>query len=136
MWVRLFGRHGLRTVPRTLAAYTVHDAALTSGMFTPATVERLMRIFDRAAALGVLDAREVRRRQSTWFHKFILAGAYRSLEVRDRGSAATILDLFRLPSIRRLGPSARWLPARLAFTIATLGATRKDVTGGRPDGGA
>jgi glycosyltransferase involved in cell wall biosynthesis len=124
MWVRLFGRHGLHTVPSTVAAYTVHSAALTSGMFTPEVVERLLRIFERAAALGVLTPGEVRRREATWFHKFILAGAYRSLEVRDRGSAASIMDLFRLPAIKRLGPSARWLPARIAFTLATLGARR------------
>jgi glycosyltransferase involved in cell wall biosynthesis len=133
MWVRLFARHGLHTVPHVLAAYTVHEAALTSGMFTPETVDRLMRIFDRAAGLGVLTPREVRRGQSRWFHKFILAGAYRSLEARDRAAAAEILRLFRLREIRRLGPSARWLPARLAFTVATLGARPRRAADGRPE---
>ncbi len=125
MWVRLFARHGLHTVPHVLAAYTVHDKALTSGMFTPQTIERLMRIFDRAAGLGVLTPREVRAGQSAWFHKFILAGAFRSLEARDRDAAAQIMQLFNLREVRRLGPSVRWLPVRLAFMIATLGAHPK-----------
>jgi hypothetical protein len=34
------------------------------------------------------------------------------------------MDLFRIPAVRRLGPSARWLPARLAFMIVTAGAHR------------
>jgi glycosyltransferase involved in cell wall biosynthesis len=124
MWVRLFARHGLHTVPRTIAAYTVHAAAITSGMFTPEMVARLLRIFDRAAELGVLDRQEIRRAQAAWFHKFLLAGAYRHLEVRDRAGAAEVLALFERPDIRRIGLSVRWLPVRLAFTVATLGARR------------
>jgi hypothetical protein len=124
MWVRLFSRHGLHTVPHQLAAYTVHGGALTAGMFTPETIGRLMGIFERATALGVLPADEIRRLQARWFHKFILAGTYRSLEARDRPAAAEIMALFRLPAVRRLGPSARWLPVRLAFMIVTAGAHR------------
>ena len=133
MWVRLFARHGLHTVPYVLAAYTVHDKALTSGMFTPPTIERLMRIFDRAADLGVLTPSEVRGGQSAWFHKFILAGAYRSLEAHDRAAAAQIMRLFDLREVRRLGPSVRWLPVRLAFMIATLGAHPQRTLDDRPE---
>lgn len=125
MWVRLFARHGLHTVPRTLAAYTVHETALTSGMFTPDSVERIQRIFARAAALGVIGPAEMRRNEAAWFHKFVLAGAYRRLESGDRAGAAAIMDLFDLPAIRQLGLSPRWLPARIAFTLATLGAQPK-----------
>jgi glycosyltransferase involved in cell wall biosynthesis len=128
MWTRLFARHGLHTVPRTLAAYTVHDEALTTTMFTPATIAVLMKIFERAARLGPLTQREVRRGQTRWFHKFVLAGAFRSLEVGDRARAAEIMQLFQQPAVRRLGPSARWLPVRAAFTIATLGARPKEPT--------
>jgi glycosyltransferase involved in cell wall biosynthesis len=125
MWVRLFARHGLHTVPHGLAAYTVHGAALTSGMFTPEVVARLVRIFERASGLGVLDAGELRRAETRWFHKFVLAGAYRALETGDRAGAAEILDLFSLPSLRQLGTSLRWLPVRAAFWAITLGARRR-----------
>jgi glycosyltransferase involved in cell wall biosynthesis len=124
MWLRLFSRYGLHTVPLQLAAYTVHGGALTAAMFTPETIGRLMAIFELAAALGVLPADEIRRLQRRWFHKFILAGTYRALEVRDRAAAAATMDLFRLPAMQQLGRSARWLPVRLAFTIATAAARR------------
>ena len=102
-------------------------------MFTPPTIERLMRIFDRAADLGVLTPSEVRGGQSAWFHKFILAGAYRSLEAHDRAAAAQIMRLFDLREVRRLGPSVRWLPVRLAFMIATLGAHPQRTLDDRPE---
>jgi glycosyltransferase involved in cell wall biosynthesis len=125
MWVRLFARFGVHRVPRTVASYTVHEAALTSAMFTPPTISLLFRIFDRAAALGVLDQATVRRCQATWFHQFILAGTYRFLERRDRAGAAAIMALFGLPAVRQLGLSLRWLPARLAFGLLTLGAGQR-----------
>ncbi len=128
MWVRLFAVHGLHAVPRTIAGYTVHGDAITSGMFTAQTIALLLEIFERAALLGVLTPREIRRGEARWFHKFILAGAYRSLETGDRAGAAEILRLFRIPEIRRLGPSARWLPVRAAFSIATLGARDRGMT--------
>lgn len=128
MWVRLFARFGVHRVPRAVAAYTVHEAALTSTMFTPATVAMLTEIFGRAASMGVLDPAHVRRCQATWFHQFILAGAYRRLEHRDRAGAAAIMAMFGLPAIRRLGPSMRWLPARLAFGLLMIGARERSST--------
>lgn len=124
MWVRLFSRYGLHTVPRPVAAYSVHDDALTTGMFTSEAIDRLMRVFDRAAAAGTLSRDEIRHRQATWFHQFLLAGAGRQFERRDRAGAAQVMRLFRLPAIRRLGPSARWLPVRLVFALMVLGARR------------
>jgi len=135
MWVRLLARYGLHTVPRVVAAYTVHETALTAGMFTPATVATLMTIFDRAAAEGVISHADVRRCQVTWFHQFILAGAYRHLERRDRAGAAEILAMFNLPTIRRLGLSARWLPARIAFSLLVVGARPHSSAGTLPGPG-
>jgi glycosyltransferase involved in cell wall biosynthesis len=122
MWVRLFARYGLHTVPRVVAAYTVHEAGLTTGMFTPATVASLVGIFDRAAEQRVLSPAEIRRCQATWFHQFILAGAYRHLERRDRSGAAEVMTMFNLPAIRALGRSTRWLPVRIAFSLLVAGA--------------
>jgi glycosyltransferase involved in cell wall biosynthesis len=118
MWVRLFSRHGARCLPVTTCGYTIHEAAATTGMWNPRTIEALGSVFDRAVASGVVPEREVRRWEADYMHQFILAGAYRRLRVRRRAEARDVLRLFRLPMVRALGPSPKWLPIRLAFTTA------------------
>ena len=88
-------------------------------MWNPRTIEALGTVFDRAAASGVVPEREVRRWQADYIHQFILAGVYRRLRVRRRAEARDVLQLFRLPAVKALGPSPKWLPVRLAFTTAT-----------------
>jgi glycosyltransferase involved in cell wall biosynthesis len=118
MWVKLFSRHGIRCMPVTTCAYTIHEAAATMGMWNPGTIETLGIVFDRAVASGVVPERVVRRWQSDFITQFILAGAYRRLRVRRRSEARDVLELFRLPAVRALGPSPKWLPVRLAFRTA------------------
>ncbi|HZD01746.1 MAG TPA: glycosyltransferase [Actinomycetes bacterium] len=122
MWVRLFSRYGIRCVPHSTCAYTIHEAAATSGMWNPGTIQHLCAIFDRAAGLGVVPEGTVRRWQADYFHQFILAGAYRRLRVRRRAAARDVLRLFHLPEVRKLGASPKWLFVRAAFTVATVGA--------------
>ncbi|MCE3553475.1 glycosyltransferase [Pseudonocardia sp. RS11V-5] len=118
MWVRLFSRYGVRCMPVSTCAYTIHEAAATTGMWNPGTIETLGRVFDQAVDTGVVPEREVRRWQADFINQFILAGAYRRLRVRRRAEARDVLQLFRLPAVRALGPSPKWLPVRLAFTAA------------------
>jgi glycosyltransferase involved in cell wall biosynthesis len=122
MWTRLFPRYGVRCLPTTTCAYTVHGDGDSARQWHAAKVEVLSRIFDRAAALGVADERSVRRWEADWFHQFILAGAYRQLRARQRAAAREVLHLFAEPDVRALGVSPRWLPVRVAFTLATVGA--------------
>jgi glycosyltransferase involved in cell wall biosynthesis len=118
MWVKLFSRYGARCMPVTTCAYTIHAAAATTGMWNPRTIDAFGTIFDRAVASGVVAERDVRRWEADFIHQFILAGAYRRLRVRRRTEARDVLRLFRLPAVRALGPSPKWLPVRLAFTAA------------------
>jgi len=122
MWVRLFSRYGIRCVPRSTCAYTIHESAATTGMWNPGTIRDLGEIFDRAIARGVVPERTVRRWQADFLHQFILAGAYRRLRVRRRSDAREVLRLFDLPEVQRLGVSPRWLPVHAAFAVATVGA--------------
>ncbi len=122
MWVRLFSRHGVRCLPEITCAYTIHEGAVTTGMWNPATIRDLCDIFDRAAALGVVPEGHVRRWQADYFHQFILAGAWRRLRLRRRAEAREVLRLFDLPEVRALGPSRKWLPVRAAFRAATAAA--------------
>jgi glycosyltransferase involved in cell wall biosynthesis len=125
MWVRLFSRYGVRCLPSVTCAYTVHEAAATTGLWNQDTIRTMDTIFDRAISRGVVPERAVRRWQADWYHQFILAGAYRRLRVRRRAEARNVLRMFDLPQVRRLGVSPRWLPVRVAFVAATMGAREK-----------
>jgi glycosyltransferase involved in cell wall biosynthesis len=124
MWVRLFARYGVRCLPAVTCAYTIHEAAATTGMWNPATVAALTEIFDRAAAYRVVPEADLRRWQADFLHQFVLAGVYRRLRRRRRSEAREVLTLLDLPEVRALGRSPRWLPVRVAFTGATAWATR------------
>ncbi len=117
LFVRLFARHGLTCAPGDLAVYTIHEDSATTSMFVPATIAAQMRIFDRAAATGVLPEDVLRRAKADWFHQFILAGAYRQMRSGHAAAARTTMGLFRLPEVQDLGPSRRWWPLRLAFEV-------------------
>jgi glycosyltransferase involved in cell wall biosynthesis len=121
MWVRLFARYGVRCFPSTTCAYTIHEAAATTGMWNPDVIAALGEIFDRAAATGLVPETTLRRWQADYLHQFILAGAYRRLRVRRRAEAGQVLRLFELPEVRAVGPSRKWWPVRVAFTAATTG---------------
>ena len=122
MWVRLFSRYGVRCVPHVTCAYTIHEEALTTGMWHAGTISVLLDIFDRAVRSGVVPEERIRRWQADYFHQFILAGAYRRLRAGHRSQARDALRLFDLPEVRALGLSRKWLPVRAAFTVATLRA--------------
>jgi glycosyltransferase involved in cell wall biosynthesis len=122
MWVRLFSRYGVRCLPQPTCAYTIHEAAATTGMWNPGTIRANAEIFDRAVARGIVPERIIRRWQADWYHQFILAGAYRRLRMGRRGEAREVLRLFELPEVHDRGVSPKWLPVRAAFTAATAGA--------------
>jgi glycosyltransferase involved in cell wall biosynthesis len=122
MWMRLFSRYGVRCVPHTTCAYTVHEAATTTGMFNPEIIAANLRIFERAIDRGVVPERAIRRWETDFFHQFILGGTYRRLRQRQWAAARGVLRLFDLQEIRALGISPRWLPVRAAFVAATAGA--------------
>jgi glycosyltransferase involved in cell wall biosynthesis len=118
MWVKLFSRHGARCLPLATCAYTIHEAAATTGMWNPLTIEALSEVFDRAVASAVVPEPQIRRWQADYMHQFILAGAYRRMRARRRAEARQVLELFHLPAVKALGPSRKWLPVRLAFAAA------------------
>jgi len=124
LWVRLFSRYGVRCIPQANAAYTIHEASLTTGMWNADTIRTFEEIFDRAVASGVVPERKIRRWQADFSHQFILAGAYRRLRLGRHAEAREILRLFNLPSVRELGPSPKWAPVRAVFTAATFKAPR------------
>jgi len=126
MWVRLFSQYGVRCVPATTCAYTTHQGAATTTMWRPDTIRVACEIFDRAVARGVVPVRSIRRWEADFLHQFILGGAYRSLRLGQRAEARDVLRLFDLPELRHLGASPKWLPVRIALTVATAGVRKQD----------
>ena len=47
MWLRIASRFGIRCLPATISAYSVHEAAVTTRTFTVETVRTNLEIFDR-----------------------------------------------------------------------------------------
>jgi glycosyltransferase involved in cell wall biosynthesis len=120
MWVRLFSRYGVLCLPQISANYTIHSGALSEGMFTAETIERLDVIFGRAGRIGLLTEPEMRRCKAALLHQFILAGAWRRLRARDRRGAARVMELFDDDHVRAAGLSPRWLPVRVVLRLVTL----------------
>jgi GT2 family glycosyltransferase len=117
MALRLFSRFGVRCLPTTTSAYSVHEGAQTTRTFTAETVRTNLHIFDRAAAQCIVPPAVLRRCEAHWFHQFILSGVSRRLGVGDRPGATEIMALFQLPEVRALGLSYRWLPIRLGMHV-------------------
>ncbi|MDJ0367180.1 glycosyltransferase family 2 protein [Hymenobacter sp. H14-R3] len=119
LWARFFGQWGVLLVPGCIAAYTVHEGALTTSMFNEHTVELLLRIFTKAQAQGLLPAPRLRQAQAQFFNQFVLAGAYRSLRRHDAATARRVLKLLKLPALQGLPVALRWLPIKLVFNAIT-----------------
>ncbi|GAC1372832.1 MAG: glycosyltransferase [Hymenobacter sp.] len=118
-WAHFFGRYGVWLVGQRLAAYTIHEGALTSRTFTPHTLGLLGRLFSKARGLGQLTEAELARAQGQFFHQFVLAGTYRALLRRDWASARQVFALLHLPALRQLPMPVRWLPVRWGFALLT-----------------
>jgi glycosyltransferase involved in cell wall biosynthesis len=115
MWVRLSSRYGVMCVPSVTSAYTVHSQALTMGMFSEATVKRLLTIFERVPSL--LSEEELRKCREHFFHQFILAGAFRMVRRGKRREFQEVMGLFELAELRGLRCPAKWLVFRWGFGV-------------------
>ncbi|WP_426491034.1 glycosyltransferase family 2 protein [Hymenobacter sp. 102] len=120
LWLRVFAYGGLLQVPAVTAAYSVHDGALTTGMFQEQNIQLLLRIFQKARTHNLLPESRLRQAESHFFHQFVLAGASRALRQHDAAGARKVLQLLQLPALRHLPVSLRWLPVRWGLHLLTL----------------
>ncbi|RSK29818.1 glycosyltransferase family 2 protein [Hymenobacter metallilatus] len=120
LWLRVFAYGGVLQVPAVTAAYSVHDGALTTGMFQEQNIQLLLRIFQKARTHNLLPESRLRQAESHFFHQFVLAGAYRALRQHDAAGARKVLQLLQLPALRHLPVSLRWLPVRWGLHLLTL----------------
>lgn len=117
LWLRVFAEAGVYRVPVTTCAYTIHDGAVTTGVFNETTVQLLLQIFSKAQQQQLLPERRLNRAKTHFFNQFVLAGAYRSLCRRDVAAARQVLRLLQLPQLRPLPTPARWLPVRVGLEL-------------------
>lgn len=117
-WLRFFAAAGVYTIPVATAAYTIHDQALSMGMFQTQTLGYLNAIFREAAQLNLLPPPVLRQAQRDFLHQFILAGTWRFLRRRQWQQAAAVYRLLTTPEVAPLGLSPRWAVLRFLFGVA------------------
>ncbi len=116
-WLRFFAVAGVYTVPVATAAYTIHDQALTMGMFQAQTLGHLNAIFQEAAQRNLLPPPVLRQAQRDFLHQFILAGTWRFVRRQQWQQAARVYGLLADPTIQSLGRSPRWAAVRFIFGV-------------------
>lgn len=114
MWIRLFSRYGVLCLPDVTCAYTVHSQALTMGVFNEQTIKTLLDIFAR---VDVLSKNELEQCKATFFHQFILAGAFRKLRRGQLQEFSEVMQLFELPKLQDLKCPSKWLLLRWGFEV-------------------
>lgn len=120
MWLRLGAVHGVTLQPTLLAAYRVHDGALTSGMWHQSTLDTVARIARRVPST-LVSARERDALLGRFYSQFLLAGAARRLQGRDPAGALRILDLFTVPPVATLAvPRHRRIARRSMSAVARI----------------
>jgi glycosyltransferase involved in cell wall biosynthesis len=125
MWVRLFSRYGVRCEPATISVYSAGvDTATQAMKYDRHAIETISEIFDVARSTRILSDRTVDVCQREFFHQFILGATWLRLRAGDAAGARPVMALFRLPDVRRLGWSVRWLPIRLVFELLVRAPAR------------
>jgi hypothetical protein len=76
------------------------------GMFSEGTVKRLWTIFDRVPP--VLSEEELRECRASFFHQFILAGAFRMLRRGKWTEFREVMGLFELAELQGVKCPAKW----------------------------
>jgi glycosyltransferase involved in cell wall biosynthesis len=118
MWVRLFSAYGLRCVPSSISAYSVHEGSATqTTAFDRAMILKILTIFERAAQTGALSAETVRQCQAGFLPQVILGTAALYLRAGNNPGAREVMGLFGLPPVRSMRLSRAWLPVRLMFSV-------------------
>lgn len=117
MWAKLFGKFGLLCVPDITCAYTVHTAALTTGMFNAKVIQQLLDVFSTIEQEKILPCKVIKQCKSEFFHQFILAGTYRKIKKRDFIEARKIMELFNLVSGEKIYFSWKWSGLRYLFKL-------------------
>ncbi|HEY9827934.1 MAG TPA: glycosyltransferase [Stenomitos sp.] len=117
MWVRLFKKYGVWCFSETIAAYTVHNQALTMQMFNRKVAYQILSLFKEVQNYSLFSETELDKFKSNFFHQFILAGTFRHLRRKRYKEASETISLFQISEISRLNTSPKWIPLRILFEL-------------------
>lgn len=117
MWLSICQHCGLLCIPVATANYTVHTEALTTGMFTPATLRKLESLFEYVEQNNWLSLNILQRCRANYFHQFILAGTVRFIKQRDFISAQQTFHLFKHINIQPRRAFFKWKIVRAALSF-------------------
>jgi|GEM_PF-742684 hypothetical protein len=125
MWVRLFAAFGVRCIPSTISAYTVHTGSATQSMaFDEDALAGFVEIFDRARATGALTDDIIDRCQAQFLQQVILGATFMDMRAERMADAREVLALFKVPSVNALRPPLEWLLARWITALLVRSPTR------------
>ena len=123
MWTKLFGKFGIFCVPAITCAYTVHTAALTTGMFNAKVIKQLLDVFSTIEQQKILPCKIIKQCKSDFLHQFILAATYRKIKKREFIEAQKIMRLFHLISVEKMCFSWKWSGLRYSFKLILIAIT-------------
>ncbi|UAJ71490.1 glycosyltransferase family 2 protein [Synechocystis sp. PCC 7339] len=117
MWMRLLARYGVYCCREATVAYRVHGQALTMGSFHRETVNILLKLFGELEQLNILTAKDIEFCKGSFFHQYILAGAWRQLRRRRWREFQQVMGLFDLPELKSLSCPVKWYFLRGLFSL-------------------
>jgi glycosyltransferase involved in cell wall biosynthesis len=118
MWMRSFANYGVYCCRETTVAYRVHTEALTMGSFHTGTVQILLALFGELEKLNILTVKDIEFCKGSFFHQYILAGAWRQLRRGRWREFKQVMGLFDLPELKSLSSPVKWRFLRGLFSLA------------------
>jgi glycosyltransferase involved in cell wall biosynthesis len=118
LWLKMTKAYGLLELPTCTTAYTIHEAAGTSTMFTPYFIANIRCLLDEYADFATDDKREGSRLLGKFMWRFVLAGQFRALRTKNWAALQQRVDLASCPEMQQLPCPPRWLGLRAGFRLA------------------
>lgn len=113
MWLKLAREHGLQERPECTVAYTVHEAAGTSTMFTQEFISNLNYLLREYVSFLSLDSKRENRLIGTFLWRFVIAGQLRAWHSKDWTALNSRLALNTLPELQGTPCPIKWQPLRI-----------------------
>ena len=117
LWLKMTKAYGLLELPACTTAYTIHDAAGTSSMFTPSFIAKIYSLLDEYADFAADNTSEASRLIGKFMWRFVLAGQYRALRTNNWTALQERVDLAKCPEMQQLPCPPRWLGLRAGFWL-------------------
>lgn len=129
MWVRMFSRFGVYTIPDVITGYVIHQNTETIRGFNPNSLKALLLMFNKARQTQLLSEKEIALARTNFIYRWILSGVYRSVQNGDIASARKILSLFRLLPTDGFNVTLKWSFLKGAFSLLLLPGWLVSVAG-------